>query len=137
MKFQSTIRNGFVLVGFAAFALLPASLNAQEITNAEFNDGPNVTSIAQPSPSQQTDVNAVFAMPPTEAMKASDSIAEFAGPQQAAVVIQWPEISTDSWIAGTLLAAVTLISLYALALAKRANRALKSARGTYVSNRTA
>jgi len=135
MKFNTTIRKGFVLVGFAAFALLPAT-KAQEITNTEFNDGPNVTAIAQPAPSQQSNSHITFALPPATAMQASQSVAEFAAPQQASVM-RVPEVSTDTWISVTLFAAVGLISVYALALAKRANRTLNSTRGTYTSTRTA
>ena len=125
MKFESIIRKSLIIAGFStALILLPASVKAQEITNTEFNDGPNVTALAQPSVSQQAATNT---MPASEALRATESINASAQPEQASL-IQVPAPS-EAWITASLLVGVLLIALYALAEAKRANRMLNSTRG--------
>ena len=75
MKLQSIMHQGLVIAGLSAvFTLFPASTRAQEITNTEFTDGPNVTTMAQPSaPEQAADASSV-ALPSAQALRASQSI---------------------------------------------------------------
>jgi hypothetical protein len=105
--------------------LLPASAKAQEIINTQFNDGPNVTTLAQPS-AQQTQV-ATSTMPSSQALQASESIGSSVRSEQASL-IQVPAPS-DGWVTASLLVGVAAIVLYALIEAKRANRTLHSYRG--------
>lgn len=127
MKFESIIRKSVIIAGFSvALVLLPVSVKAQEITNTEFNDGPNVTALAQPSATQQ-EQDATNAMPASQALRATESINASAQPEQASF-IQVPAPS-DAWITASLLVGVLLIALYALAEAKRAHRMLDSTRG--------
>jgi len=129
MKFQSIIRKGFVFAGFAALALLPASLKAQEISNTEFDSGPNVAMLAQTAAPKQS--AAVFtALPGPQAIRASEVIAASAELQPASV-IQVPAPSKGSWLAASFLVGLGLITV---AEAKRASR--NSAR-PYVSTHSA
>lgn len=132
MKLQHIIRQGLVIAGFSAvFALYPASTRAQEITNTEFNDGPNVTTMAQPSAPQQVADASTATLPSAQAIRANESIGASGRSEQASLV-QVPAPS-DSWVTTSLILGFGLISIYALAEAKRANRT----RGTYVSTRSA
>jgi hypothetical protein len=124
MKFYNIVRTSLIVAGFsAALVLLPASVKAQEITNTEFNDGPNVTTLAQPSVEQTT----INTMPSSQALQASESITASVQPEQASF-IQVPAPS-DKWVSTSLLVGIGAIALYALAEAKRANRVLNSYRG--------
>lgn len=126
MKFQTIIRKSLIIAGFsAALVLLPASVKAQEITNTEFNDGPNVTALAQPSAPEQPTV--ATTIPSSQALQASESIGASVQSEQASF-IQVPAPS-DAWVTTSLLVGVGLIALYALVEAKRANRMLGSSRG--------
>jgi len=129
MKLQSIIRKGFVFAGFAALALLPASLKAQEITNTEFDNGPHVAMLAQSASSEQS--STVFTvLPAPQAIRASEAIAAAAEPRPASV-IQVPVLSRGFWLTASLIVGLGLITAVE---AKRANR--NSAR-PYVSTRSA
>ena len=117
MKFQSIIRKGFVFAAFAALALLPASLKAQEITNTEFENGPNVATLAQPAAPEQT-ASTFTALPVPQAIRASEAIAASAELQPASVT-QVPALSRGSWLTASLLVGTGLITVVE---AKRANR---------------
>ena len=126
MKFDNIIRKSLIVAGFsAALVLLPASVKAQEITNTEFNDGPNVTTLAQPSAEQTT--TATTTMPSSQALQATESITASVQPEQVSL-IQVPAPS-DKWVSTSLLVGIGAIALYALVEAKRANRVLNSYRG--------
>ena len=126
MKLQSIMHQGLVIAGLSAvFTLFPASTRAQEITNTEFTDGPNVTTMAQPSAPQQAAGASSSALPSAQALRASQSIGASVRSEQASLV-QVPAHS-DSWVTPSVLVCVLLISLYALAIAKRADRT----RGSY------
>jgi hypothetical protein len=125
MKFENIIRKGLIVAGFStALVLLPASVKAQEISNTEFTDGPNVTALAQPSVSQQA---VTTTMPSSQALQANESISSAYAPSEQASLIQVPAPS-EAWVTAALLVGILLIALYALAEAKRANRVLNSTR---------
>jgi hypothetical protein len=135
MKFNTTIRKGLVIAGFAAFALLPATLKAQEITNSEFSDGPNVTALAQPTAAQQTNGTMTYTLPAPQAIMATTAVASSAVDPQQAELVSLPSVSTDEWIVAGLATCAGMIVLLAVAEIRRAHR--NSSRGTYVSTRTA
>jgi hypothetical protein len=135
MKFNTTIRKGLVIAGFAAFALLPATMKAQEITNTEFSDGPNVAALAQPAAAQQTNGTMTYTIPAPQAMMATTAVASSAVDPQQAELVSLPSVSTDEWIIAGLATCAGLIVLLAVAEIRRAHR--NSSRGTYVSTRTA
>src|ERR1700756_3360389 len=119
MKLQSIIRQGLVIAGFSVvFVMWPAAVRAQEITNTEFNDGPNVTTTAQPSAPQQVADASTATLPSAQAIRANESIGATGRSEQASLV-QVPAPS-DSWVTNSLVLGFGLISLYALAEAKRA-----------------
>jgi hypothetical protein len=128
MKFDTTLRNALVLAGLtAAVALSPARSKAQEITNTQFNDGANVTALAQPTAYQQSASRA--ALTGTDAVPAGEPIAR----TQQASVLQVPEKASEVRIITSLLICGSLLALYAFAEARRANRNLRSPRGQFLS----
>jgi hypothetical protein len=135
MKLNTTIRKGLVIAGFAAFALLPATMRAQEITNTEFSDGPNVTALAQPAVAPQADATMTYTIPAPQAMMATSVVASSAVDPQQAELVSLPSVSTDEWIIAGLATCAAMIVLLAVAEVRRAQR--NSSRGTYVSTRTA
>jgi len=131
MKFQSIIRIGIVFAGMAtAFTFLAGTTKAQEITNTEFNDGPNVAPLAEPAASQQS---ASLALSGSDAMRAGESIANVEQPDEMGVLRV--AAKDANWVTISLLMGIGLVSLYALAEAKRARRNFNSGRGPYVSTR--
>ena len=135
MKFNTTIRKGLVIAGFATFALLPATIKAQEITNTEFNDGPNVAALAQPAAVPQADATMTYTLPAPQAMMATTTIAASAADPQRAELVELPSVSTDEWIVAGLATCAGFVVLLAAAEIRRAHR--NPSRGTYVSTRTA
>jgi len=135
MKFNTTIRKGLVIAGFAVFALLPATLKAQEITNTEFSDGPNVAALPQPAAAPQADATMTYTLPAAQAMMATTAVASSAADPQQAEIVELPSVSTDEWIVAGLATCAGLLVLLAAAEIRRAHRI--SSRGTYVSTRTA
>jgi hypothetical protein len=130
MRFQNNIRKGLIFAGIAAaLALLPATVKAQEITNTEFNDGPNVVAMAQPTAAAYDTTSATDSLPATQAILATESIAASAEPVQASVTAPVP----STWVTFLLTLCVGLIALYTLIGADRASRSL----GRYVSTRNA
>ena len=126
MKFQKMFRMQMMLVGLAAAFFFAGTVRAQEITNTEFNDGPNVVSLAQPAAADQ----ATYALPSSQAIQASESVAAAsAAPQQASVTVPSP----SAWVTFLLTLGVGLLALYTLIAADRASRNL----GSYVSARSA
>jgi hypothetical protein len=135
MKFNTMIRKGLVIAGFAAFAVLPSALKAQEITNTEFSDGPNVVALPQPAATQQTSSTQTFTMPASQAMVATTSVASSAAEPQQAELAVLPSVSDKEWIVAAVAAYGGLIVLLTGAEIRRAHR--YSSRGTYGSTRTA
>jgi hypothetical protein len=135
MKFNTTICKGLVIAGFAAFALLPAAVKAQEITNTEFSDGPNVAALPQPAAAPQADATMTYTLPAPQAMMATTAVASSAADPQQAELVALPSVSTDEWIIAGLATCAGMILLLALAEIRRAHR--NPSRGTYVSTRTA
>ncbi len=54
MKIQNILRTQAIVIGFGAALLLSSPAPAQEIVNTQFDDGPYVTTFAQPSPTVTT-----------------------------------------------------------------------------------
>jgi len=132
MKSQNMIRMQLMIAGLGAALILPATVKSQEIENATFNDGPNVVAFAQSSPAQAS----VAALP---------SSADTSTVEPIKVTTDWPAEqagfartqSSVTWQTPVLLMAIGVLALYALAEAKRANRDLRSRRGSYASERRA
>lgn len=127
MKFNNVIRKGLLITGIAAaFVFLPGSVKAQEITNTEFSDGPNVAVLAQPTAASQN-TGAVTALPPTQVLLATSAIPGSAGNQQASV--QAPEPAP--WVTFALVLCVGLLSLRAL-ITDRAARKMATRPRSYL-----
>jgi len=104
MKIRKMVRYQMVLAGLAAAMFFAPSAHSQEITNSTFDDGPNVTTMSQPSAAQPS-VQQV-AVQPDAAAKEIASIQGSLEPSNTA--------SMDSpWVAGGL----TVILLTGVAVA--------------------
>lgn len=131
MKFETIIRTQLAIAGLGAALLFAGTASAQEIVNTSFPDGPNVGPFTQPAPEQQavrTDTDAVFALPGSQAARAMAALA----PAEPAPTD--PKPSAESWVVGILLAGIAAIALYALAVAKRLTREVRSRTQPYMSS---
>ena len=140
MRFQKMLRTQMLITGLGAALLFAGSVNAQEITNTEFNDGPNVTAFAQPTQS----VSAQVTPASTPVMNEFEAMS-------AVATISMPVVSDDGtlasseaerWaVAGILFVAVVVILFYcaaelnALAELKRANQNLRARTAARMSAR--
>ena len=140
MRFQKMLRTQMIITGLGAALLFAGSVNAQEITNTEFNDGPYVTAFAQPTQSVSAQVTAA----------STPVMSEFEA-RSAVATISMPVVSDDGtlasseaerWaVAGILFVAVVVILFYcaaelnALAELKRANQNLRARTAARMSAR--
>ena len=131
MRLQKILRTQMIITGLGAALLFAGSVKAQEITNTEFSDGPNVTAFAQPTQS----ISAQVTPASTPVMNENQAM-------NAVATISMPVVSDDGtlasseierWaVAGILLVALVVILFYcaaelsALADLKRANRSLRA-----------
>jgi len=118
------IRTQLAIAGLGAALLFAGASRAQEIVNTSFPDGPNVGPFTEPVPAEQAvnaDSNRMPALPGSEAVQAMAAIA----PAQESVAAQEP---TTDWLVGILLAGIAAIALYALAVAKRVTREVRTRR---------
>jgi predicted metal-binding membrane protein len=129
-----------IITGLGAALLFAGSVNAQEITNTEFNDGPNVTAFAQPTQS----VSAQVTPASTPVMNEFEAMS-------AVATISVPPVSDDGalasseierWaVAGILFMGLVVILFYcaselnALAELKRANNSLRARTAARMSAR--
>jgi predicted metal-binding membrane protein len=139
MRFQRMLRTQMIITGLGAALLLAGSVKAQEITNTEFSDGPNVTAFAQPTAA----VSAQVTPPSTPVMNEYQAT--------SAAVISMPVVSDNGTLAssalerwaaaGLLFMALVVILFYcaaelnALADLKRANRSLRARTAARMSAR--
>jgi hypothetical protein len=118
MKIQNILRMNAVAIGFAAALFLATTpVRSQEITNAEFPEGPYATAYAQPT---------------AELQQAAAPVTEATTPQAPAAVVSTPVVSNTQlesmvttagdWMLASALLGLALIGLYAIAEIRRANR---------------
>ena len=125
MKFENIIRKGLVIAGFVTVMSLPATVHAQEITNTQFNDGPNVTALAQPTPAQDANASAPATLTGAQAMRASASISTASDSQQADV-LEAPAPPRNPWVVASMSLGLGLITLVSFREMKRVNPTPKS-----------
>lgn len=140
MRFQKMLRTQMIITGLGAALLFAGSVKAQEITNTEFSDGPNVTAFAQPTQSISAQVTPASTpvMNEYQAMNAvatiSMPVASDDGTLASSEIERWA-------VAGILFVALVVILFYcaselsALAELKRANRSLRSRTAARMSAR--
>src|SRR5215472_4392003 len=90
MRFQKILRTQMIITGLGAALLFAGAVRAQEITNTEFNDGPNVTAFAQPTQS----VSAQVAPASTPVMNEFEA-------KIAVATISMPVVSDDGTLASS------------------------------------
>jgi len=136
MKVQNVLRTPLLAFGLGAALLLAGSAKAQEIVNAEFEDGPYVFS--QPVYLEATPA-ATPVMTESQAIQAMGVISSPAIPDadrmQAPVLERW--LAALLLVVAGLLAMFILVELSMLAELKRARRTLRSGSTPHVSTRTA
>jgi hypothetical protein len=132
MKSQINFRMFAVLIALGAALLLAGTVNAQEITNTYFDDGPNVAAFPQPTPpTTAADLDAA-----TLNLNAVTPIAMIATPvvtPEAVISLVTP---VENWMVVSLLLCIAFVAVYALLVAKRAIRIL-NARANAQANRRA
>jgi hypothetical protein len=136
MEFNNVIRKGLVFAGFSiALVLLPGSVSAQEITNTEFSDGPNVAAFAQPAASQKmTDVAATPAVPSTETASSVTATPVTSASLEPAAAQQNDEATSARLIwTGATLIWIGAIGMYLYGPAKRFAQELRAARNSQAS----
>ena len=141
MKFHTILRTQWLVTGLGAALLLAAPVNAQEITNTEFNDGPYVVPFSDAVPTQDAAVAA--STPVMTESQALQVVAAISAPSipaepnlfQVSAVGRW--ITITLLVIASLLAVFILVELSILVELKRARRSLHSAHNPRVSTRTA
>jgi hypothetical protein len=128
MKSRKLIRWQLILAGLGTALLFTASAQAQEITNTAFDDGPNVTSFAQPSADQS-------AVASTQTQPGTPSIREFAAIESSLSAQHVALIDSPVVAAGLTLLLFVCIAISAIGESKRVKRNGYVRR--YASNRSA
>ena len=133
MKVQNIFQKQAILIGLGATLLLASSAPAQEIVNTSFDDGPTCVAFSQPAPAPlASDLNLTSAG--SETVSPAAMIATPVMTEDATVSV-WS--SLEVWVIASLLVCISLVSLYALAEAKRANRNLNALHNSQITSRTA
>jgi hypothetical protein len=120
MKIQNILRMQSIVIGLGAALFCTTTVHAQEIVNTEFNDGPYVTSFAQPTLSAQ----AVPANAPTSAVADPNTAVApaIATPVVADAAVMSLESSAVRWSVASILAGFAMLAAFAIAEIRRANR---------------
>jgi len=131
MTFEKLLRTQMIIAGLGAAVLFAGSARAQEITNAEFNDGPHTVAFAQPTEPVSATPASTPVMSETQALLAVAAIGMPVVPGEDSLVAS---SELERWVvAGTLFIALGVIIFYcaaelrALTELKRANRSPKTA----------
>jgi hypothetical protein len=120
MKLQNTFRVHLVVMGFAAALFFAGSAPAQEIENTTWNDGAYVAALAQPtSADMASDVKII-----TTDSDSMNTAAVITRPIVAGDAVVSQVTSVEVWLMVSSLFVIALLSLYALAEAKRIKRTL-------------
>jgi hypothetical protein len=118
MKVQNMIRMQVIAAGFAAALFLASAAPAQEISNTEWRDGQDVVTPAQMATAQAANqANGAAQVQATN----NDATANAPAANQKATIAQQLPIE-DSWMTTFLVISFALLTLYALAGTRRANR---------------
>ena len=130
MKFRKMVRWQLILAGLAAALYFAPVAYSQEITNTAFDDGPYVTTFAQP------DVAAQSSAPSVPAQAGVPSLNEVTA-VQASLSTPTVTLVDSPWVtAGVTAMLFALIAVAAIGEAKRIRRSTYSGRG-YPSYRRA
>ena len=140
MKLQTILRLQLLATGLGAALLLAGQAKAQEITNAEFDDGPYVVPFSDTVSTEDPAVAASPVMTESQALQvmaaiSAPSIPDEANLIQVSAVERW--ITIALLVIASLLAVFILVELSVLVELKRARRSLHSAHNPRVSTRTA
>ena len=114
MKFQNIMQTQLVIAGLATVLLFPGVTKGQEISNTDFDDGPNAAPFAQPVPAQGAG-NSLSAPPSAQASTAKAAIDR---PVTAPRTSDAQERSTILIWIGAVLVWIGAIGLYAKASRK-------------------
>src|SRR5215469_13323424 len=118
MKVQNMIRMQVIAAGFAAALFLASAAPAQEISNTEWRDGQDVVTPAQMATAQAA--NQANGAAQVQATNNETTANAPAANQKATIAQQLP--IEDSWMTTFLVISFALLTLYALAGTRRANR---------------
>ncbi len=134
MKIQNILRTQAIVIGFGAALLLSSPAPAQEIVNTQFDDGPYVTTFAQPSPTVTT-----AAAPASTVADASTVSPAIAIPNP--VVTDEAVVSLENSAAYGLITSaffgLALLAVFAVGEFRRANRNLNESPSSPLHRRAA
>jgi hypothetical protein len=114
MKIQNILRAQAMTIGFAGMLLLASAAPAQEITNTEWPDGPNVSAPAQAKPAAN-DLN--VAVVNTGSVADTATVAQPVAIQDASVAP-----AAEGWMVAAVLAFFAMFALLLRAATRRGNR---------------
>lgn len=118
MRLRNICRMQAMVMGFGAALLLAGSAHAQEIENANWNDGPGAVAFAQPVPEQRAkdfNTSAIQAGGVTSAAMMIQPVAT-----QGSVFAKLRPV--EEWAAVSILVCMGLFALYALTETRHRNR---------------
>jgi len=134
MKIQNILRTQAIVIGLGAAVLLfPNSASAQEIVNTEFDNGPYVTSFAQPAA-------AAFSTASTPAPVASNDVNPAVDASTPVVTTQAMlslENSAERWLTASSLFGIVLLAVCAVSEVRRYIRDLNLRPGPPPTTRAA
>lgn len=134
MKVQNILRTQAIVIGFGAALLLSSPAPAQEIVNTQFDDGPYVTTFAQPSTTVTT------AAAPASTVADSNTVSP-------AIAIPTPVVADEAVVSlensavygliTSALLGLAVLAVFALAEFRRANRNLTESPSSPLRRRAA
>ncbi|HKN26105.1 MAG TPA: hypothetical protein VJX72_14750 [Candidatus Acidoferrum sp.] len=134
MKIQNILRTQAIVIGFGAALLLSSPAPAQEIVNTQFDDGPYVTTFAQPSPTVTTDVAPASTVADASTVSPAIAIPTPVVTDEAVVSL---ENSAAYGLITSALFGLALLAVFAVGEFRRANRNLTESPSSPLRRRVA
>ncbi len=133
MKLQNCFRAQLMVIGFGAALAMANAIHAQEIDNTVWDDNTNVASTTQLAPAQAQSANDLSVATDPGALNMA-AIGTTSIVARGSAIPEWKP--AKDWLLVSLLGAITLLGLYLLGNARRANQIL-NARSSQAHRRTA
>jgi hypothetical protein len=134
MKIQNILRTQAIVIGFGAALLLSSPAPAQEIVNTQFDDGPYVTTFAQPSPTVTTAVAPASTVADASTVSPAIAIPTPVVTDEAVVSL---ENSAAYGLITSALFGLALLAVFAVGEFRRANRNLTESPSSPLRRRVA
>ncbi len=123
MKFQNCFRTQLMVIGFGAALAMANATHAQEIDNTVWDDNTNVANTTQQTPAQAQPANDLSVATDSGALNLA-AIGTTSIVERGTAIPEWKP--AKAWLLVSLLVAITLLGLYSLGIARRANQILNA-----------